>query len=86
MSDFSRFRSAFNGFSRTDVVNYIEETSAAHQKAIEQLEGEKQQLMQENDHLLAENARLTTELAAGEAEGRRQRTFSADCDALTGGV
>lgn len=63
MSDFSRFRSAFNGFSRTDVVNYIEETSAAHQKAIEQLEGEKQQLMQENDHLLAENARLTTELA-----------------------
>ena len=26
MSDFSRFRSAFNGFSRTDVVNYIEET------------------------------------------------------------
>ena len=59
MSDFSRFRSAFNGFSRTDVVNYIEETSAAHQKAIEQLEGEKQQLMQENDHLLAENARLT---------------------------
>ena len=49
MSDFSRFRSAFNGFSRTDVVNYIEETSAAHQKAIEQLEGEKQQLMQEND-------------------------------------
>ena len=37
MSDFSRFRSAFNGFSRTDVVNYIEETSAAHQKAIEQL-------------------------------------------------
>ena len=63
MSDFSRFRSAFNGFSRTDVVNYIEETSAAHQKAIKQLEGEKQQLMQENDHLLAENARLTTELA-----------------------
>lgn len=56
MSDFSRFRSAFNGFSRTDVVNYIEETSAAHQKAIEQLEGEKQQLMQEN-------ARLTTEIA-----------------------
>ena len=49
MSDFSRFRSAFNGFSRTDVVNYIEETSAAHQKAI--------------DHLLAKNARLTTELA-----------------------
>ena len=46
MSDFSRFRSAFNGFSRTDVVNYIEETSAAHQKAIEQLEGENQHLMQ----------------------------------------
>ena len=78
MSDFSRFRSAFNGFSRTDVVNYIEETSAAHQKAIEQLEGEKQQLMQENDHLLAENARLTTELADLKAAQETQGSAPAE--------
>ena len=43
MSDFSRFRTAVGGFSRTDVVNYIEETSAAHQKALRKLEDEKQQ-------------------------------------------
>ena len=42
MSDFSRFRTAVGGFSRTDVVNYIEETSAAHQKALRKLEDEKQ--------------------------------------------
>ena len=52
MSDFAKFRSAFNGFSRTAVVNYIEETSAAHQKALRKLEDEKQALSQENDHLL----------------------------------
>ena len=62
MADFSKFRSALNGFSRTDVVNYIEETSAAHQKALKQLEDEKQALSQENDHLLADNARLQAEL------------------------
>ena len=62
MSDFSKFRSALNGFSRTDVVNYIEETSAAHQKALKQLEDEKQALALENDRLLAANARLQTEL------------------------
>ena len=71
MSDFSKFRSAFNGFSRTDVVNYIEETSAAHQKAVKQLEDEKQALMQENDHLLADNARLTAELADLKAEHKK---------------
>lgn len=54
MSDFSRFRTAVGGFSRTDVVNYIEETSAAHQKALRKLEDEKQAFADENDHLLAE--------------------------------
>ena len=68
MSDFSRFRTAVGGFSRTDVVNYIEETSAAHQKALRKLEDEKQALSQENDHLLAENTRLQAELSALRAE------------------
>ena len=68
MSDFSRFRTAVGGFSRTDVVNYIEETSAAHQKALRKLEDEKQAFADENDHLLAENTRLQAELSDLRAE------------------
>ena len=68
MSDFSKFRTAVGGFSRTDVVNYIEETSAAHQKALKKLEDEKQALSQENDHLLAENTRLQAKLSDLRAE------------------
>lgn len=55
-------------FSRTDVVNYIEETSAAHQKALRKLEDEKQAFADENDHLLAENTRLQAELSDLRAE------------------
>ena len=68
MSDFSKFRTAVGGFSRTDVVAYIEETSAAHQKALKKLEDEKAALAEENDHLLAENVRLQTALNELRAE------------------
>lgn len=82
MSDFSRFRTAVGGFSRTDVVNYIEETSAAHQKALRKLEDEKQAFADENDHLLAENTRpagraLRSARRAREAERGRQRALGA---------
>lgn len=58
MSDFSKFRSALNGFSRADVVKYIEETSLQHQKALKQLDAEKAQLSAENEKLSQENDRL----------------------------
>lgn len=51
MSDSFTFRSALNGFSRTDVVNYIEELSLAHKKALRQLQEENQKLREENDAL-----------------------------------
>ena len=38
MSDVSRFRSAINGFNRTDVVNYVESISVEHQKQLRQLQ------------------------------------------------
>ena len=60
MSDFLKFRPALNGFSRTDVVKYIEETSAQHQKALQQLDAEKAQLSAENEELSAEDKRLNT--------------------------
>ena len=40
MSDVSRFRSAINGFNRTDVVNYVESISVEHQKQLRQLQNE----------------------------------------------
>ena len=63
MSDFSKFRSALNGFSRADVVKYIEETSLQHQKALKQLEEENARLSEENGKLSQENGRLKEDLA-----------------------
>lgn len=63
MSDFSKFRSALNGFSRADVVKYIEETSLQHQKVLKQLEEENARLSEENGKLSQENGRLKEDLA-----------------------
>ena len=38
MADFSKFRSALNGFNRSDVANYIETSSAQHQTALQELQ------------------------------------------------
>ena len=54
MSDVSRFRSAINGFNRTDVVNYVESISVEHQKQLRQLQNELAQLRAENGTLSAE--------------------------------
>ena len=38
MADFSKFRSAINGFNRSDVANYIETSSAEHRAALQALQ------------------------------------------------
>ena len=58
MSDVSRFRSAINGFNRTDVVNYVESISVEHQKQLRQLQNELAQLRAENETLSAEKDAL----------------------------
>lgn len=63
-ADFTKFRTALNGFHRGDVVAYIEET-ARHTS--EQIRALKQELTEANAQLAAANAKietLTTENAA----------------------
>ena len=67
MSDVSRFRSAINGFNRTDVVNYVESISVEHQKQLRQLQNELAQLRAENGTLSAEKDALTEKVGKLEA-------------------
>lgn len=55
MADFLKFRSSVGGFNRSDVTDYIEASSLAHQKAI-------RKLTDENKRLSAENETLTQQL------------------------
>lgn len=64
MADLSKFRSALNGFHRTDVVNYIESTSLAHQKEVRQLK-------EERELLKDENASLSEKLAAAKTKSEQ---------------
>lgn len=60
MSDFSRFRPSLNGFNRSDVTEYIEAASLAHQKEL-------RKLTDENERLRTENASLSAQLRAAQA-------------------
>lgn len=57
MADFSKFRTAVSGFNRSDVVNYIEELSMEHKKAIRKLTDERDRLIAENEALTEQNLR-----------------------------
>lgn len=48
------FRAALNGFNRSDVVNYIEESSISHEKALRQLRDENARLRADLEKLQAE--------------------------------
>ena len=81
MADFSKFRSAINGFNRTDVVNYVESISLDYQKQLRQLQAEieqlhtdNQSLLQERDVLTAKTGRLETELRAAEEARQNAET------------
>lgn len=73
MSDVSRFRSALNGFNRTDVVNYVESMSLAQQKQLRQMQEQLTQLSTDKAALEQENASLREELAAAQAEREELR-------------
>jgi len=62
MSVDQNFRSALNGFSRSDVVNYIEESSIAHEKALRQLRDENEKLRARVSALEKERDALNAEL------------------------
>ena len=73
MSDVSRFRSALNGFNRTDVVNYVESLSIAQQKQLRQLQEQITQLTADKAALEQEKAVLEEKLTAAEAEREELR-------------
>jgi len=64
MSMDRNFRSALSGFNRSDVVNFIEESSIAHEKAIRQLKDENEKLRARVEALEREHETLAVEAAA----------------------
>ena len=81
MSDVSRFRSALNGFNRTDVVNYVESLSIAQQKQLRQLQEQITRLTADKAALEQEKAALEEKLTAAEAEcGELRQMLEAQTD------
>ncbi len=60
------FRAALNGFNRSDVVNYIEECSINHEKALRQLRDENVRLRADLERLQTEKDRQPEESAEPE--------------------
>lgn len=68
MADFSKFRSALNGFNRADVVAYIESANREYAEKIRALEAEANSLREENESLRGENAALQAEVQSLQEE------------------
>ena len=70
MADFSKFRTAFNGFNRVDVAEYIENTALEHRRELEQLRAENKRLLAEKQ--AAEEALRQAQSGAAPAEQPKQ--------------
>lgn len=66
------FRSALNGFNRSDVVHYIEESTIAQEKALRQLRDENTKLRTAMDKLRAEKDELSEALTVTGASADTQ--------------
>lgn len=90
MAGKQNFRSAFNGFNREDVVQYIEYLNAKHTNAVNQLKSENQSLQAELEELRARPVRdpeleercatLQEENAALQEEAAQLRQMIADAE------
>lgn len=58
----ANFRTAVRGFHRADVVNFIEETTLAHEKKLRKLKEEKAELQAQLSAALAEKEQLAMQL------------------------
>ena len=84
MADFSKFRTSFNGFNRSDVVAYIESLCAEHQRALKAAREETETLSGELAQQKAQNAELSAELdATRTALDSMQAALEEALDALT---
>ena len=61
------FRAAINGFNRSDVVNYIEECSIQHERALRQLRDENARLRADLEKVQAEKEALEAQQSESEA-------------------
>lgn len=68
-----KFRTSLGGFNRRDVMNYIEETYAAHRKQVEALEAELEEARNQRDGLEGELAGLKNEKGSVAAEEAKVR-------------
>ena len=68
-----KFRGALGGFNRRDVLQYIEQSSAAHQRQVEKLERRLAQAEEERSILDQELAGLRDEKGSVAAEEARVR-------------
>lgn len=68
-----KFRTSLGGFNRRDVMNYIEETYAAHRKQVEALEAELAETREQRDGLEGELAGLKNEKGSVAAEEAKVR-------------
>lgn len=71
MSESYTFRSALNGFNRSDVVNCIESLSAEHKKTISALEHQRDQLTEETGRLSSRIGELEAQLLQNQQERDR---------------
>lgn len=61
MAAIDNFRSSLHGFNRTDVVQFIQQQTAAHEKSMRTLKEENVRLQSALEELRAENERLTAQ-------------------------
>lgn len=83
MAQTHSFRSAFHGFNREDVVHYIEYVNNKHNDLVNQLNSEKQALLEELNALRAQAPQedLSEKLAALEEECAQLKAHCAELEA-----
>ena len=88
MAAAENFRSALHGFNRTDVVQFIQQQTLAHEKALRQQKEETERLQnaleearKEVERLTALNEELTEKLEEAEAEAQQEEEPSPALDA-----
>lgn len=71
---YQKFRSAFHGFNREDVVDYISRVNHEHESQVNRLNNEMTLLRQELEELRERNVALSAALETQEIKARELRT------------
>lgn len=77
MASSQNFRSAFNGFNREDVVNYLEYLNTKHQNQVNQLTAEAEELRAQLAERPMENASALVEILKAQVEELKEQLAEA---------